>query len=43
MSSRPTIDWVVGVSPNNTAAPMKDNSGPVPRAIGYTTDRSETR
>ena len=37
------IDCVVGASPNNIAAPMNDSSGPVPRAIGYTTDRSECR
>ncbi|CPM27742.1 Uncharacterised protein [Bordetella pertussis] len=40
--SMPAIPVVVAGSLSSVKAPMVESSGPVPRAIGYTTDRSAT-
>ncbi|MNJ65902.1 hypothetical protein D3C77_619410 [compost metagenome] len=40
--SMPIMPVLVAGSPSSRKAPVVDSSGPVPRAMGYTTDKSAT-
>ena len=41
--TEPSAERQLTASPNSSTAPTKLSKGPVPRAMGYTTDRSATR